>query len=129
MKTMLCLLLLSLAPIVALADEISIVPPNDPVGPVVTFSGRSPVENAIIYLIVNPLETPQQFWVQARAVVDRRKNWFGSAHLGDPGPAHRNQKFVVYAVANPEVPLHTGDVLSDLPPARWTSAPVIVTRK
>jgi len=111
------------------AQELTITSDKDVVPPVATFSGRAPSADAVVYLIVNPLETPQQFWVQSRAAVDARKNWFGSAHLGDPGPAHAGQKFAVWAVAGPSVSLRVGEVLADLPPARWTSKPVLVTRK
>lgn len=128
MKRSVLVLALSLTPL-TFAQELSIATASEAVAPVASFGGRAPTASAAVYVIVNPADTPQQFWVQARAVVDARKNWLGSAHLGDPGPAHRGLKFAVWAIADPQLPVKAGDVLAQLPPARWTSKPIIVTRK
>ncbi len=112
------------------AAELTINPPPGPVGPIATLTGKAPAEKSNVFLIVNPMDTPYQFWVQkGPASVDPRRNWYCSVHFGDPGPAHSGKQFVVVAVAEPATPLHEGQVLTDWPTGRWITKPVVFTRK
>ncbi len=124
------ILALSLLTTVAQSGELTINPVPEPVGPHAALTGKAPNVDAKVFLIVNPLATPQQFWVQKMAkIVDGKKNWLCSIRVGNPGKEHVGQQFVVVAVANPIEPLREGDVLSDWPTAKWASQPVTLTRK
>lgn len=104
--------------------------PAGPVGPVTTLTGKAPAANAKIFVIVNPVETPYQFWVQKMVEADGKKNWTcASVHVGEPGKANLGQKFLVFAVVDPNEAIHEGDVLSELPQSRWISQPLTLVRK
>lgn len=114
---------------IAQGAELTINPSAGPVGPQPTLTGKAPSADTKVFLIVNPVQTPQQFWVQKKANVDGKKNWLCSIHVGDPGAGQAGQQFVVVAVADPTGTLHEGDVLSGWPGAKWVSQPITLTRK
>ncbi len=115
--------------VIAYAAEFTINPVAGPVGPQPTLTGKAPGVDAKVFLIVNPEQTPGQYWVQKAASVDAKKNWVCSIHVGEPGTVYAGQKFVVTAVANPKDTLHEGDVLGAWPSGKWVSQSVTLTRK
>jgi hypothetical protein len=130
MKRLTQLVLASLLCItIAQGAELTINPSPAPVGPQPTLTGKAPSADAKVFLIVNPAQAPQQFWVQKLANVDAKRNWLCSIHVGDPGSGQSGQQFVVVAVADPNDNLREGDVLSGWPSAKWISQPITLTRK
>jgi hypothetical protein len=114
---------------IAQSADLTINAVPGPVGPQTTLTGKAPSADAKVFLIINPVETPEQFWVQKIArIVDGKKNWTCSIHVGEVGPKYAGQQFIVYAVADPDKTLPEGNI-GELPAAKWTSQPVTLTRK
>lgn len=131
MMRKLFLFLICVAVVVASAQgsRLTINQPLGKVGPLERLTGKAPSPSARIFVIVNPVEQPQQFWVQKIATVDGKRNWTASVHFGEPGQAHHDKQFTCMAVGDPETDLHEGDVLPDWPNAKWKSEIITVTRK
>jgi len=110
-------------------NGLTVNPFPDSVGAQELISGKVPDPAVNVYVIVNPVETPQQYWVQKKASVDNKRNWTTTVHFGDPGSAHQHQQFKLMVVADPQLNLHESDVLSDWPNARWRSEIFTVVRK
>jgi hypothetical protein len=111
------------------AQELTMEQPQGDVHPIQALRGKAPNERVRVYIVVNPVEAPGQYWVQDEAVLDGRGHWTCDAHFGEAIPAHDNKQFRVAAFADRDLDLKPG--LYDKngwPRARWHTDPIVVRR-
>ena len=84
--------------------------------------------NAEVWVIVHPMEV-SDYWVQPSPTVKEDGTWRVKIYIGGPGNVDVGKQFEIMAVANPEVRLKEGDVLSRWPKAKWKSQVIQATRK
>ena len=122
--------LLASSIVLARAAELTINDPSRPVHAVDTLGGKAPNKNVRVYVVVNPVEQPQQFWVQEQAAVDSRGNWTCNVHFGDPIARDSGKKFRVKVFADANLNLPVGLTQNgNWPQAKWVSEEITVTRE
>ena len=91
-----------------------------------TAEGRVPASDIKVWVVVHPLQQPNQFWVQEPVTVRSDCTWVTTVYFGEPGT--RDEKFEVMAIGNPDPPIQKGQRAS-WPSAQTASSIVTVTRK
>jgi hypothetical protein len=128
---LLLFLLLGLAPSCRRGIEVRISSPADdatvPEQPVI--QGTVADARAAVWVVVYSFEVPDDYWVQPQATVKADGTWTAEIYVGDSGAENVGKQFLIMAVANPQQPLQSGDVLEGWPPAAAQSNILEVTRK
>jgi hypothetical protein len=83
---------------------------------------------AKVWVIIHPMEV-SDYWVQPSVAVKENGTWKVVIYIGRPGRIDVGKKFEIMAVANPNVKLSEGDILSGWPEAEARSDVIEVTRK
>jgi len=113
------------------AADIEVTTPR----PQTAVTGRPRVEGRVsdakaqVFVIVNPVDTPDQFWVQPPAIVQPDGTWRAIVYIGRPGSVDVGKRFELRAVANPKDTLKEAQVLSRWPDADASSSVIEVQRK
>jgi hypothetical protein len=112
------------------SDAISITRPQDEaeVGPRALVEGTASSSASNVWVVVHPMDT-SSYWVQPRVSVRSGGAWTGMAYLGRSGSLDVGKKFEVVALADPFDILQEGEYGNSWPRAKWTSKPVILTRR
>jgi hypothetical protein len=84
------------------------------------------VAHGQVWIVVNPMLTPGDFWVQDSLTVTNDRHWTGFVHFGRPGQ-DVGAPFMFKAFVGPPAPLAVGDS-SGWPNARLSSDAVRVAR-
>lgn len=96
------------------------------VGDLADVEGKVSDPKAKVWVIVRP-KGSREFYVQPEVVVGRSGGWSCMAYIGRRGQDFLKQ-FQIRAVANPEVDLSEGKVLSSWPPAELSSEVITVVK-
>lgn len=94
-----------------------------------SVEGKVSDPKAQVFVIVNPLETPDQFWVQPPVVVQPDGKWRAVIYIGRPGSIDVGKRFEIRAVANPKHRLKEADVVGGWPEAEAASSVIQVQRR
>lgn len=103
-------------------------PDNTPVPERPFVKGTVADPNAEVWVIVHPMEV-SDYWVQPGVTVKEDGTWKVKIYVGRPGTVDAGKHFEIMAVANPELELKEGDVLSGWPKALWKSQVIEVIRR
>lgn len=103
------------------------------------IKGIAPASTVSVWVVVRPLpryETARAIagvggrdhWVQPQATIHRDLTWTAKVYIGRPGDVDVGIRFKITAVGDPRDPLREGDVLQQLPKAKWRSDTIGVVR-
>lgn len=113
------------------AIQIRITPPIRPVCVTNDVEGTIDANFAppwTLWIVVNPIQTPGDFWVQEKATLQSDGPWRARAIFGRPR-IDVGRQFRFRAFVDPSLRLEEGQRLSNWPQARWSSNELRVTRR
>ena len=92
----------------------------------VTGNSTGVYENRLnLYVLINPLETSDEWWVQPKATVSSDGTWVVSTNFGNPGDEDKGKQFWMVAIVTPNT-LNTGK--TNYPSGEFSTKNILLTR-
>jgi hypothetical protein len=96
------------------------------VKPIDTVGGTTSHPDADIWVVIQPLSTPGDCWVQSKILPQSDGHWTGSVHFGRPPPRDHGERYEVRAFVNPNQQLTPGKKMSCWPAGPHSDSVIVV---